>query len=65
MIQVKNNSSKRVTFPALEMSIGPHEIKEITDDMASHMLSYPDITKVEEKEDKQQKTFKTRRHYKK
>lgn len=65
MIQVKNNSSTRVTFPKLEWSIGPQEVKEITDAMAFHVLTYPDIAEVKEKTEKQQETFKTRRHYKK
>ena len=51
MIQVQNNSSKQITFPALSFSIGPKETKEITDDMSSHVLSYPDISKAEKKID--------------
>ena len=65
MIQVKNNSSTRVTFPKLEWSIGPHEIKEISDAMSFHVLTYPDIAIVKEKTEKRQEIFKTRRRYKK
>jgi len=59
-----NSSNKRITFPSFDFSIGPNENKDVTDDMVSHILSYPDISlvekkietiKVEKKEDKVEK----------
>lgn len=46
MTKIKNTSTKRITFPSLDFSIGPNEIKDINNIIASEVLTCGSIVSV-------------------
>lgn len=64
MIQVKNTTNKRITFPVLSFSIGPNETKIICLDILDKVLFCKDIIEVEKKERTSNTHFSSKQHTK-